>query len=527
MFQAKTSAPGPARAESPLEPRVEPALEWEELVPRSAYARFVRRPLLIVCTLALLILAVLPMLAIAAILAALNKSPRRVLFVQPRVGHRGRVFRVLKFRTMRPSSALASWSGPGETQRVTRVGRFLRRTHMDELPQLVNILRGDMDLIGPRPEMVEIDRWARQHVAGFSRRLAIRPGLTGLAQIVQGYAGKDVQAYRRKLELDLGYLESLSFAKDVAILLRTVAWVLCCRGWRWDPEGASATPTRSTPSSSRDQAAAEAIPQTTAGATEEHRQHDGDALQDRPLPRPEGFLVDPPVHLVLILALTLAALVESGCSAPPLPKSTTEARTVAQGLPDPVLLGPNDLLQVVVFQHPEFQGEVTYRVSPEGAIHLPLAGSVQIAGKSVGEARRAVETALAQYLREPSAGLTVVEYGSRRVYVLGQVARPGPVVLDRPLTALEALSIAQGLAEGARRDRVVVLRRHGPEDVEVYTFDAETPGPEAFVYLRPDDVVFAPRSGAGVFRDEALPILQGIGFTTGQIAAVAVAADQL
>ena len=234
------------------------------------------------------------------------------------------------------------------------------------------------------------------------------------------------------------------------------------------------------------------------------------------------------MRIATILFVMGPLLVAVSCKAPPLPRSTTDLVSVRADAPAPDLpLGPNDLLLVVVPLRPEFTSEAGYRVSPAGSILLPIAGNIAVAGKTIEEARLAIEAALSEYVQEPSVGISVIEHGAHQVYVLGEVGRPGPVVLDRNMTALATLAMASGLKEGARRDHVALLRRHGPDEVEVYFFDAETPGPAAFVQVRPEDVIFVPRSGSGVFRDEALPILQGIGFTTGQVAAVAVATRQL
>ena len=227
-------------------------------------------------------------------------------------------------------------------------------------------------------------------------------------------------------------------------------------------------------------------------------------------------------------ATFLLAALAAGCKAPPLPRSTTGVETVHSGAPrTPLPLGPNDVLHLVVPQRPEFTSENGYRVTPAGSILVPIVGAVPVGGKTLEQAKETLEAALAEYVREPAVGLSVIEYGARRVYVLGEVARPGAVTLDRHLTALEVLALAEGLKEGANREHVALLRRHGPDEVEVHFFNAETPGRKAMVTVLPDDVLFVPRSGAGVFRDDTLPILQGIGFTTGQVAAVAVAADQL
>ena len=215
---------GGARAEAPI--------DWEALAPRSAYARY-GRPLL---RWTLLVGLVPPALLLALPLAlanALQFGPRRVLFRQRRVGLHGRVFRILKFRTMHGSDEdCDAWRACEDEARVTRFGRFLRNTHLDELPQLVNILRGEMDFIGPRPEMVAIDAWARTRIPRFHVRCAVRPGVTGLAQVTQGYAPREVRAYRRKLLLDRQALARTSLALDLEVLARTALWMMRGRGWR-------------------------------------------------------------------------------------------------------------------------------------------------------------------------------------------------------------------------------------------------------------------------------------------------------
>jgi lipopolysaccharide/colanic/teichoic acid biosynthesis glycosyltransferase len=210
------------------------AADWRELEPRGFYARGGQRALCLA-----LILIASPIVLVAGTLVALAnlmyfRDPRRVFFVQERVGRGDTRFTIVKFRTMSEPklSTFEAWSS-NDAARVTRLGRFLRNTHLDELPQLWNVLRGEMSLFGPRPEMVEVDAWARGSVPGFTRRLAIAPGLTGLSQVTQGYTGRDVDAYREKLEGDLVYIASFGLAQDLGLLLRTVVWVLRGRGWRW------------------------------------------------------------------------------------------------------------------------------------------------------------------------------------------------------------------------------------------------------------------------------------------------------
>jgi lipopolysaccharide/colanic/teichoic acid biosynthesis glycosyltransferase len=200
--------------------------DWERLAPSGRYARGLREPFLFLVTLALVPPALCLALPIALANLLVQRSARRVFFAQPRVGWRGRVFTLYTFRNL--------LDRPGDDhERVTRFGRFLRNTHLDELPQLWNVLAGDMNLIGPRPEMLATERWAARHCPDFCERLALRPGLTGLAQITQGYTdGRDARAYRAKLELNRRYLRLLSFGLDCSILLGTALWMLRGRGWR-------------------------------------------------------------------------------------------------------------------------------------------------------------------------------------------------------------------------------------------------------------------------------------------------------
>ncbi|HIF42440.1 MAG TPA: sugar transferase [Planctomycetes bacterium] len=208
------------------------ALDWDGLQPRGAYWRIGRHllnGLLLAVSLPAVLLIALPF----GFCYGLHLGGwRKVLFAQERVGQFGKPFTLYKFRTMRDSDAGAfeSWK-VGDSGRVTPVGAFLRRSHLDELPQIINILRGEMTFVGPRPEMFDTHRFALDHVPEFAQRLALRPGITGLAQVVAGYAGPDPAAYRAKFEQDEKYRLHFGFGPDLYVLLRTVARVLLFRGW--------------------------------------------------------------------------------------------------------------------------------------------------------------------------------------------------------------------------------------------------------------------------------------------------------
>lgn len=142
----------------------------------------------------------------------------------------GKPFVLYKFRTMRIDAEKhgAQFATKGDP-RVTLIGRFLRKTRLDELPQLWNVLRGEMSLVGPRPERPEFIEHLSQEVPNYLLRLGIKPGLTGLAQVLNGY-DNDIAGFRRKVALDLLYLQNCCLANDLRILFRTVGVVLTGKG---------------------------------------------------------------------------------------------------------------------------------------------------------------------------------------------------------------------------------------------------------------------------------------------------------
>ena len=164
----------------------------------------------------LAMLLLLPLLLLVALAIILDNGPP-VFFRQDRVGLGGRTFRILKFRSMRGDAAAVGpyFTEPGDL-RITRVGRFIRRTSIDELPQLLNVLKGDMSLVGPRPD-VETQR-SLYMPEDWVRRCSVRPGITGLAQV----KGRSESSWERRLELDLLYVREASWWRDIQILWATL-----------------------------------------------------------------------------------------------------------------------------------------------------------------------------------------------------------------------------------------------------------------------------------------------------------------
>lgn len=189
-----------------------------------------------------------PIMALVALVIRLtSKGP--VIYTQERVGidrrdkrtlamydrrgsnHGGRVFKIYKFRTMRVDAEKASgavWATKNDP-RVTRVGRFLRSARLDELPQLYNVLRGDMNIVGPRPERPTIFANLRENIAEYPLRQKTKPGITGLAQINHSY-DSCIEDVRTKVSYDLEYLARQSLWEDIKIMLKTIPVILFKKG---------------------------------------------------------------------------------------------------------------------------------------------------------------------------------------------------------------------------------------------------------------------------------------------------------
>ena len=163
-----------------------------------------------------------PVMAVCALLIKVSDPVGPVLYRQVRVGLNGRLFTIYKLRTMYvDAEAHGKAMRAGEDDpRIIPVCRWMRRSHVDELPQLFNILRGEMSLVGPRPERPEMFEDLSRELPDFEQRLAVKPGLTGLAQIKNGY-DTDMESIGRKLEMDLSYIENMSLVNEIRIILGT------------------------------------------------------------------------------------------------------------------------------------------------------------------------------------------------------------------------------------------------------------------------------------------------------------------
>lgn len=195
---------------------------------KSPFVLSLKRVLDVVVSALALILS-LPVMAMVA-LAIWLETGRPIVFEQERVGLRGKPFRILKFRSMRQDAEEdgPSWAARDD-RRITRVGRFIRKVRLDELPQLLNVLRGEMSLVGPRPERPFFCDLLEKNVPLFVLRNSVRPGITGWAQVKYQY-GASIEEAKTKLEYDFFYIKHLSLFLDLAILLETAKVVVSGRG---------------------------------------------------------------------------------------------------------------------------------------------------------------------------------------------------------------------------------------------------------------------------------------------------------
>jgi lipopolysaccharide/colanic/teichoic acid biosynthesis glycosyltransferase len=245
LFRLMATGVADSRAQwMPDAPLARPGLA---LVPNDR-SEFVNRAVnVLIAVVSLIFLA--PVMALVALAVKLT-SPGPVFYVQTRVGWDrrrrsanatserrrndvgGRAFRIIKFRSMRVDAEQGTgpvWATRGDP-RVTRIGDFLRKTRLDELPQLINVVLGDMNIVGPRPERPSIFAELRQNIDLYPLRQRARPGITGWAQINRAY-DSSLDDVRAKVQLDLEYLERQSLLEDLRIMARTFSVMILKRGW--------------------------------------------------------------------------------------------------------------------------------------------------------------------------------------------------------------------------------------------------------------------------------------------------------
>ncbi|MHC4378006.1 MAG: polysaccharide biosynthesis/export family protein [Planctomycetota bacterium] len=215
--------------------------------------------------------------------------------------------------------------------------------------------------------------------------------------------------------------------------------------------------------------------------------------------------------LLLIVAVALPSFLGGCVSAPPLAVGTAPPTAFDnQASTELYVLGPGDLMTVTVFGHFDIvHPDTVLRIDPQGNLVLPVAGAVPVGGHTLADATVLVEQAFMRYIKQPEVGMSIYQPRARFMYVLGEVRAPGPIPMELPLNALQALAHAGGVGPYGDREHVVLLRLVD-QTLQVHEFNAATPGPEGYVVVQPDDLIFVRQSNGGAWREELVPVLQSV-----------------
>lgn len=201
-------------------------IEKLDKIKKNYFYLFIKRFFDLFCSFLGIVILLVPMFIIGIIVKSTSKGP--AIYSQERLGINGKPFKLLKFRSMFLDAEAngAQWSQGDNDNRITKIGRILRKSRLDELPQLFNIFVGQMSLVGPRPERAVFYNEFEKYIPGFSQRLIVKPGLTGHAQVNGGYDLKPEE----KIILDIEYIKKMSLWFDIKILFKTVLIVFNHKG---------------------------------------------------------------------------------------------------------------------------------------------------------------------------------------------------------------------------------------------------------------------------------------------------------
>lgn len=400
-------------------------------------------------------------------------SPGPFLYSQLRPGRGGVPFRAYKLRTMRVGAdrnTEAARSVRSGDPMVTAIGRVLRRTKIDEIPQLFNILRGDMALVGPRPIALSFQQELEAKIPGFSARLLVTPGLSSLPQVcvVESQSPEHVvDDWSRRFHMERHYIANQSVAYDLIVIGLTVALVL--------------------------RTLLSALRQATGGARRR---------------------LAPLLPLLALLLLTGCAATQgdsrlssasavttitpvssdggrSSVAAPPMAVEQLSAKPFKSGKEDPdYRVGAGDVLKVNVYGE-EGMNNLSVRVETDGRIQLPAIDSQKVSGLTLREIQTRLTTAYHTEFNKPWVMVTMESYGSRPIYLLGEFNSPGVTYMDRPTNLLNAVAMGKGTTPKAYMPGARVIRGNSilPVDIRSVLKDGRL---EQNIWLRGGDTIFIP-----------------------------------
>jgi len=416
----------------------------------------------------LLLLAVSPFLALLAVLVK-SDSPGPFLYRQRRPGFRGKPFTAWKIRTMtvgadrNPMLARAVTSGSPE---VTRVGRYLRDLKIDELPQLWNVVRGEMAIVGPRPIAPSLQDYLETKIPGFAMRLSVPPGLTSLGQVCideNESVERVVQDWSVRFEAERHYLAHRSVSYDLVIIGMTLAYCLRKVLLRV-PRGAATRLASLGP-------LAVLLTLALAGCAETLRMEEfresGTALS-RPVP---------PVR---------------GTDAPPvIEHEMVSVDSLARGEAEPLYrLGAGDRLAINVFGEPGMENLIV-QLDGSGEIQMPMLERVKAAGLSLSELQDKLKQGYEAHFLDPWVVVQLQEPLSRPLYLLGEFNQPGIVHMTGATNIIQALGAGRGLSMKAYTRGARLIRADQIVAVDIHAL-LNQGHLDQNVWLEPNDTVFVP-----------------------------------
>lgn len=404
-----------------------------------------------------MLVALTPIFAILFVLTKLD-SRGPFLYVQTRPGRFGKSFNAYKVRSMtvgadrNPNLAYAVTSDRPE---VTRVGRYLRDLKLDELPQLWNIVRGEMAFVGPRPIAPSLHEHLEKHIPGFRQRLSVLPGMTSLGQICieENEALENIVAdWIVRFEGEQHYLLHRNITYDVTIMLLTAAY--CVRKI-----------VRRAP-----------VHMTHAPALVLSVGLLGCSSSLSPVTR-EGY--------------TPLAIVPAGIDSAVVATESVSVASLEPGVADPIYrLGPGDRILINVFGEPGLDA-VSVQVAGSGDVQLPILGRLDVEGMSLNEVQDLLEAEYGKHFIGPWVTVQLVESLSRPVYLLGAFNEAGVIQMERPISLIQALSAGYGLDDTAyvRGARLIRGGKIAAVDIHGLLNLGRT---DQNIWLQPEDTVFVP-----------------------------------
>jgi polysaccharide biosynthesis/export protein len=401
-------------------------------------------------------------------------SPGPFLYSQARPGQHGVPFRAYKLRTMRTGADRntdAARSVRSGDPMVTPVGRILRTLKIDEAPQLFNVVRGEMALVGPRPIALSFQQELEAKIPGFSARLLVKPGLSSLPQVcvLESQApDRVVEDWSRRFRMERHYIANQSVAYDLVVIGLTVALIL--------------------------RTALVALRQA------------GNGFRRRLSPlmpmialtflagcsaMPAGGLGDAPA-LTTITPVS-AESTEPRAAAPDVSVSHLKAKPFKPEKADPdYRVGEGDVLKINVFGETGMN-DLNIRVEADGRIQLPAIESPKVSGLTLREIQKKLTAAYRAEFNEPWVMVTMASYGSRPVYLLGEFNNPGVSFMDRPTNLLNAVALGKGTTGKAYMPGARVIRGDAilPVDIKSVLKDGRL---EQNIWLKGGDTIFIPSS---------------------------------